>query len=67
MLEAGRSDLSHIKDVAVRNDLANRLNQMEVDLQTVQTKSNQPKGQACCKSDCVSGNNERGRGVSRHE
>ncbi len=50
MLEAGRSDLSHIKDVAVRNDLANRLNQMEVDLQTVQTKSNQPKGQAAARA-----------------
>ena len=35
MLEAGRSDLSHIKDIAVRNDLASRLNQMEVDLQSV--------------------------------
>ena len=50
MLEAGRSDLSHIKDVAVRNDLANRLNQMEVDLETVQTKSNQPKGQAAARA-----------------
>ncbi|MGY8771691.1 MAG: hypothetical protein ACKVH8_25010, partial [Pirellulales bacterium] len=50
MLEAGRSDLSHIKDVAVRNDLANRLNQMEVDLQTIQTKSNQPKGQAAARA-----------------
>jgi len=50
MLEAGRSDLSHIKDVAVRNDLANRLNQMEVDLQTVETKSNQPKGQAAARA-----------------
>jgi len=50
MLEAGRSDLSHIKDVAVRNDLANRLNQMEVDLHTVQTKSNQPKGQAAARA-----------------
>lgn len=50
MLEAGRSDLSQIKDIAVRNDLANRLNQMEVDLQTVQTKSNQPKGQAAARA-----------------
>ncbi|MDA7653314.1 hypothetical protein N8644_00860 [bacterium] len=50
MLEAGRSDLSHIKDVAVRNDLANRLNQMEVDLQTVETKSSQPKGQAAARA-----------------
>ena len=50
MLEAGRSDLSHVKDVAVRNDLANRLNQMEVDLQTVQTKSNQPQGQAAARA-----------------
>ena len=45
MLEAGRSDLSHIKDIAARNDLANRLNQMEIDLQSVQSKSNQVKGQ----------------------
>ena len=45
MLEAGRSDLSHIKDIAARNDLANRLNQMEIDLQSVQSKSNQAKGQ----------------------
>lgn len=50
ILEAGRSDLRHIKDVTVRNDLANRLDQTEVDLQTVQTKSNQPKGQVAARA-----------------
>jgi hypothetical protein len=50
MLEAGRSDLSHIKDIAVRNDLASRLNQMEVDLQSVQSKSIQAKGQPAARA-----------------
>ena len=46
MIEAGRSDLSHIKDITVRNDFANRLNQADVELQSLQAKSNQPKGQS---------------------
>ncbi len=45
MIEAGRSDLSHIKDVTVRNDFANRLNQADVELQSLQAKSTQSKGQ----------------------
>ena len=50
MLEAGRSDLSHIRDFTVRNDFANRLNQVEVDLQSLQPKSNQEKGQATARA-----------------
>ena len=50
MLEAGRSDLSHIRDFTVRNDFANRLNQVEVDLQSLQPKSNQAKGQATARA-----------------
>jgi len=46
MIEAGRSDLSHIKDVTVRNDFANRLNQADVELQSLQAKSTQSKGQS---------------------
>jgi len=45
MIEAGRSDLGHIRDIAVRNDFANRLNQADVDLQSLQAKSTQTKGQ----------------------
>ncbi len=45
MVEAGRSDLNHIKDISVRTDLANRLNQMEVDLKSIQAKVVQPKTQ----------------------
>ena len=45
MVEAGRSDLNHIKDISVRTDLANRLNQMEVDLKSIQAKVVQPKAQ----------------------
>ena len=45
MIEAGRSDLSHIKDLTIRNDFANRLNQADVELQSLQAKSTQPKGQ----------------------
>ncbi len=45
MLEAGRSDLGHIRDITVRNDFANRLNQVDVDLQSLQPKSTQTKGQ----------------------
>ncbi|MBC8244419.1 MAG: hypothetical protein H8E20_08505 [Verrucomicrobia bacterium] len=45
MIEAGRSDLSHIKDFTIRNDFANRLNQADVELQSLQAKSTQSKGQ----------------------
>ena len=45
MIEAGRSDLPHIRDVAIRNDFVNRLNQADVDLQSLQAKSTQTKGQ----------------------
>ena len=46
MIEAGRSDLSHIRDITIRNDFANRLNQADVELQSLQAKTTQSKGQS---------------------
>ncbi|MDP7051805.1 MAG: hypothetical protein QF600_07760 [Verrucomicrobiota bacterium] len=45
MIEAGRSDLSHIRDVTFRNDFSNRLNQADVELQSLQAKATQSKAQ----------------------
>ena len=50
MIEAGRSELNQIRDATARNDMANRLSQLEAELQPVQSKLVQGKGNAQVKA-----------------